>query len=439
MHDGSEVRVDRTISEKMVAVFSGGGTGGHLYPALALSRALEALRPDVRSVFVGATRGVEARVLPEQGVEHLLLPVRGVRRGGRLSALFGTLGAAPALTRALAKVAGLFQRLRPRLVVVTGGYAGGPAGLMAGMMGIRLALQEQNSVPGVTTRVLSLWARQIHLAFPEALQALPSSARARARVTGNPVRPPEELDPGASREGFGLSPDGVVVLAVGGSQGAGAVNAALLEAVRHVVERDLPLPEGLQLLWATGPSHEPEISEALERLGSPRWVRAVGYIDDMPGALAAADLAVSRAGAMATSEFLAWGVPAILVPLPTAAADHQTRNAEALAASGAAIHLPQGELSAAALWHAISGLAADEGRREEMARAARGRGRPRAASEIAAALAELLPPEDPQEPKEGLEAQERRERKEWQERLEAQERTAPEAPSQDADDAGEPR
>lgn len=377
---------------KMVAVFSGGGTGGHLYPALALSRALEALRPDIRSVFVGAARGVEARVLPERGVEHVLLPVRGVRRGGRVSNVLGTLGVIPSLSSALATVGRLFRRIRPRLVVVTGGYAGGPAGLMAGMMGIRLALQEQNSVPGVTTRVLSLWARQIHVAFPEAVDALPSSARAKARVTGNPVQPPEALDAEESRRSFGLAPRGVVVLAVGGSQGAAAVNLALMDAVRRVVEGELELPEGLQLLWATGPSHHAGIVEALEALGSPTWVRAIGYIDDMPGALAAADVAVSRAGAMATSEFLAWGVPAILVPLPTAASDHQTRNAAALAASGAALHLPQHDMDGASLWQAIASLVADPALREQMARAALQRGRPRAATEIAAALAELLPP-----------------------------------------------
>lgn len=383
---------DSPVNDRMVAVFSGGGTGGHLYPALALSRALEALRPDVRSVFVGATRGVEARVLPEQGVEHHLLPVRGVRRGGRLENVLGTLGVVPSLSSALAKVGRLFHRIRPRLVVVTGGYAGGPAGLMAGIMGIRLALQEQNSVPGVTTRVLSLWARQIHVAFPEAVKALPSSARARARITGNPVRPPEPLDPGESRRTFGLDPRGVVVLAVGGSQGAAAVNQALMDAVRRVVEGELVLPDGLQLLWATGPGHEAGIMKALEALGTPAWVHAVGYIDDMPAALAAADVAVSRAGAMATSEFLAWGVPAILVPLPTAASDHQTSNAAALAASGAALHLAQRDLDGASLWEAMTSLVADDVRRRGMAEAALKRGRPRAASEIAAALAELLPP-----------------------------------------------
>ncbi|MEX0979884.1 MAG: UDP-N-acetylglucosamine--N-acetylmuramyl-(pentapeptide) pyrophosphoryl-undecaprenol N-acetylglucosamine transferase [Gemmatimonadota bacterium] len=380
------------MSEKLVAVFSGGGTGGHLYPALALSSALEALRPDVRSVFVGATRGVEARVLPEKGVEHLLLPVRGVKRGGRLSVVAGAFGVVPSLSSALARVGRLFRRLRPRLVVVTGGYAGGPAGLMAGMMGIRLALQEQNSVPGVTTKVLSLWARQIHLAFPEAVEALPSSARKRARVTGNPVRPPEHRDRVASRRAFGLDERGTVVLAVGGSQGAAAVNDALMDAVRRVADGELELPDGLQLLWATGPSHERGVAEALEGLGSPPWVRAVGYIDDMPGALASADVAVSRAGAMATSEFLAWGVPAILVPLPTAASDHQTRNAAALAASGAALHLAQQELDGASLWGAIVELVQDDMKRDGMSRAALERGRPRAATEIAAALAELLPP-----------------------------------------------
>jgi len=154
-----------------VAVFSGGGTGGHLYPALALAEALAALRPDLRLFFVGARRGVEARILPERGLDHLLLPVRGFRRGRFLE----NLAVFWALLRSLAITGQLFSELRPGIVVVTGGYAGGPAGLVAGIMGIPLALQEQNAHPGLTTRVLSRWSRQLHLAFPEARRPRPAS------------------------------------------------------------------------------------------------------------------------------------------------------------------------------------------------------------------------------------------------------------------------
>jgi UDP-N-acetylglucosamine--N-acetylmuramyl-(pentapeptide) pyrophosphoryl-undecaprenol N-acetylglucosamine transferase len=235
------------------------------------------------------------------------------------------------------------------------------------------------------------------VAFPEAVEFLPRSARARAVVAGNPVRPPVSMDPATARRRLGLEEAGVVVLVTGGSQGSAALNTLVLEALREVAARRLTRPEGMQLLWSTGPSHIDGIRTALGDLGSPAWVRAVGYVDDMPSALAASDLAVSRAGAMATSEFTAWGIPAVLVPLPSAAADHQTRNARALAEAGAVVHLVQAGLKPVALWAAMAGLVTDDNRRDAMARAARGRGHPDAALQIARALVQLLPAAPPVE------------------------------------------
>lgn len=377
-----------TTAEGTVAVFSGGGTGGHLYPALALAEALATLRPGLRTFFVGAERGIEARILPVRGQDHLLVPVRGLDRRRPLEAP----GVALALLASVLRVGAVFRRLRPRMVVVTGGYAGGPAGIAAGLLGIPLALQEQNALPGATTRLLSRWARQVHLAYPEAVPLLPRRARARARVSGNPVRPPlPTVDGAAARARLGVAAEGPVVLVVGGSQGSAALNSLVLDAVRGVEEGSLTRPAGVQLLWSTGPDHLEGISSALARVGNPSWVRAVGYLDDMPSALGVAALAVSRAGAMATSEFLAWGIPSILVPLPTAAADHQTRNARALEAAGAALHLPQAGLGGADLWRAVAALVRDSKRLAAMAEAARRRGRPHAALEIARELAALLP------------------------------------------------
>jgi UDP-N-acetylglucosamine--N-acetylmuramyl-(pentapeptide) pyrophosphoryl-undecaprenol N-acetylglucosamine transferase len=372
---------------RVVVVFSGGGTGGHLYPALALADALVALRPDVRPFFVGAARGVEAHILPERGVEHALLPVRGFARGAGL----GGLRALPALGSSLLRVAELVQELRPEAVVVTGGYAGGPAGIVAGVRGIPLVLQEQNAVPGVTTRLLSRWARQVHVAFPEAADRLPAGVRGRVRVSGNPVRPAAVVAPAAARARFGLGPLGCVVLVVGGSQGSLALNRTVTEAVRGVVEGELDRPADLQLLWSTGPGHHGSVSAELAGLGTSPWVHALPYIEDMPAALAASDLAVSRAGAMATAELLGHGLPAVLVPLPTAAADHQTRNAEALAGAGAAIVAPEAGLDGATLWAHVVRIASDAGLRARMADSARARARPDAATRIAEAIASLLP------------------------------------------------
>lgn len=374
MHDASDV-----------VFFAGGGTGGHLYPALALADALGTLRPGLRAVFIGAERGVEARILPERGLEHVLLPVRGLRRGEGPAENAAVVWA---LLRSMAILAEQVQRLRPELVVVTGGYAGAPAGLLAALTGVPLVLQEQNALPGITTRLLSRFADQIHVAFPEAADHLPDRARRVVEHSGNPVRPPSARDRAADRAAFALDPAIPVVLVTGASQGARALNDAVLEWVRS--RRDAP--PAYQVLWSTGPSHFEGVATALEALGGPAWVRALGYIHDMPAALSAADVAVGRAGAMSTAEFLAWGLPSIIVPLPTAAADHQAVNARALAAAGAAVHLPESELDGSTLGAALDDLFGNPDRRSTLGAAARARGRPHGAMEIARRLEALLPP-----------------------------------------------
>ena len=384
------------MHEGPVVVFAGGGTGGHLYPALALAEELVRQRPDVRPFFIGARRGIEARVLPERGIEHRLLPVRGVERGKWWSNL-----AVPfALASSLATTIGIHRRIRPELVVVTGGYAGAPAGLVAAGLGTPLVLQEQNAWPGVTTRFLSRWAAQIHLAFPEALAELPPRARRVAQVSGCPIRalPDATPDRHDALVGLGLDPQQRLLLLIGGSQGSLALNDLMLEAVRSATAGNQALLDGWQLLWMTGPVHHASIVVELAALGDPAWVRAVPYIEDVPLVLGVTDLALSRAGAMTTAEISAWGVSAILVPLPTAAANHQERNARALQQAGAAIHLEQEGLTAGTLWSTIAGLAGDRQALATMSERARERSRPDATSLIVREIVGLLP--DP--PSEGV-------------------------------------
>ena len=384
------------MHEGSVVVFAGGGTGGHLYPALALAEELVRQRPDVRPFFLGARRGIEARVLPERGIEHRLLPVRGVERGEWWSNL-----AVPfALASSLGTTIGIHRRIRPELVVVTGGYAGAPAGLVAAGLGTPLVLQEQNAWPGVTTRFLSRWATQIHLAFPEALAELPPRARRVAQVSGCPIRtlPDATPDRHDALVGLGLDPQQRLLLLIGGSQGSLALNDLMLEAVRSAAAGNQAPLDGWQLLWMTGPAHHASIVVELAALGDPRWVRAVPYIEDVPLVLGVTDLALSRAGAMTTAEISAWGVPAILVPLPTAAANHQELNARALQQAGAAIHLEQKGLTAGTLWRTIAGLAGDRQALATMSERARHRSRPDATSLIVREMVGLLP--DP--PSEGV-------------------------------------
>ncbi|MBI4544482.1 MAG: undecaprenyldiphospho-muramoylpentapeptide beta-N-acetylglucosaminyltransferase [Gemmatimonadetes bacterium] len=369
-------------------LFAGGGTGGHLYPALALAAALREERPGVEVHFVGARRGVEADVLPAQGVPHTLLPLEPLRR----DRVWQNWKLLPALLRSVSALVGVFRRFRPRLAVGTGGYVSGPACGLALVQRIPLAVQEQNSYPGLTTRWLSRYARQVHLGFPEAAEHLRPGPETEVLALGNPIRPPDPLlERSACRRQLGLHPAGRVVLVVGGSQGAQPINEALVAALEGVARAALPArPEGLELLWATGPRHLEDVRARLAPLGPPAWVHVVGYIQEMGTALAAADIAVSRAGAMATAELLAWGIPALLVPLPTAAADHQTYNARALAAAGAALWLPQQELTPERLWREVVALVWDEAGRARMAQSARVRARPQAAREIARRLLTLL-------------------------------------------------
>lgn len=377
---------DRAVEAPRI-LFAGGGTGGHLYPALALAEAFQRRAPEAQVYFVGARRGVEARVLPERGLPHTLLPMEPIRR----SQPWRNWKLAPALSQSLKGVRQVFADFDPHLVVGTGGYASGPVAGWAVVSGVPVALQEQNSYPGFTTRMLARWAGQVHLAFPEAEAHLKPGRSTEIIHNGNPIRPPDPtIDRAAARRYFGLG-KGPVVLVVGGSQGSRAINEALLHELRGVAAGRLEAPPaGMQILWATGPTHHDSISSRLAELDVEEWVKVVPYIQEMPSALASADAAISRAGAMALAELCAWGIPSVLVPLPTAAANHQHHNAVALADAGAAVLVPEAELDAGRLWSAIVSLMGDDARRSAIAGRARERGRPDAASEIVDDLFRLI-------------------------------------------------
>ncbi|HEY0672670.1 MAG TPA: undecaprenyldiphospho-muramoylpentapeptide beta-N-acetylglucosaminyltransferase [Longimicrobiales bacterium] len=367
-------------------LFAGGGTGGHLYPAIALAEALQRDHVGIDVHFVGAQRGVEARVLPNEGKPHTLLPFQPLRR----SQVWQNWQLLPAMLRSANGLRRLFNEFKPELVVGTGGYASAPACMWALLHKIPVAVQEQNSHPGLTTRTLSRWARQVHLGFPEARRHIKPGRHTEVTALGNPIRPPDPtIDRAAARAAFGLKNDTVVVLVVGGSQGSRAINEALLGAIALAPQHpDAPTPR-LELLWATGPTHIESINARLPE-NARVWVKTVGYITNMSAALAAASVAISRAGAMGTAELLAWGVPMVLIPLPTAAADHQTHNARALAEAGAALMLVERELSGERLWHELKLLITDEALRNRMRAAALDRARPQAAEDIAQRLAALL-------------------------------------------------
>lgn len=338
-----------------------GGTGGHVYPALAVAQ--ELLDDGHEVLWMGTRKGLEARVVPATGIPVEWLSVAGIRgKGWR-----GMLSAPFMLLRALRQSRSILRRVKPDVVLGMGGFVSGPGGLMAHFLGIPLILHEQNRVPGTTNRLLARWARVVLEAFPGSFPA-----ETGARCTGNPLR----------RAIASLSPKAVSqtldrplrIMIVGGSLGAKALNEIVPEALARV---DLPLSirhqTGAALLAATAARYA-QAGLAAEVLA---------FVEDMAAAYAWADLAICRAGAMTISEISAAGLPAILVPFPHAIDDHQTRNAQFLVDAGAAMVMPQSELNPAGLAQALEALVRTPGQLASMAARALQQARPGAAREVA--------------------------------------------------------
>lgn len=372
-------------------LIAGGGTGGHIYPALAVARELERLgserlgaAPEI--LYAGARGGMEERLAGEAGYRFLGVAAGGLVGKGPRELLRNGWRMAGGFLEALAHL----RRERPELVLGTGGYAAAPWLLAALLLRLPVALQEQNAVPGKVNQWLAPWVREVYLGYPEAARHL----RGRTVVTGNPVRAEVlEADRESARRRLDLPPRAPVVLCVMGSRGSATVNRLLVELVTGWARRPPGEPPAF-LLLATGRAHHAAFVDGLSRAGvaaEGATHRVVPYLDEMPLALAAADLAVARAGAISLAELTARGLPAVLIPSPHVAYDHQRANARALARRGAALVLEEERLEAGLLRRSLEELLADRARLEAMALASRRLGRPAAAREVAERLLRLLP------------------------------------------------
>ncbi len=344
------------IARLLIAV---SGTGGHIYPGIALAEELRARRPQLEVLFAVARGKPGGDWVRNADFELRTVPIRGFARRPGLSWL-----AFPfALIAGVATAVGLLASWRPNLVVGTGGYVAGPFAVSAAVLGIPVILLEQNTTPGVTTRLGSILAREVHLADAESRARL--WRKGRARVSGNPVRRSIEHGNGATfRRSFDV-PDGVpLVVVVGGSQGARALTDAAIDAARRLGARS-----PIRMVVQAGAKGAADARAEVER--SPAPVIVKGFLDDMGGAYAAADLVVARAGAMTLAELAASGVPSILVPYPWAAEDHQTTNALKFAERGAARVIPQAQLTAERLADTIRTLLDDRVELARMGEAAR--------------------------------------------------------------------
>jgi len=362
----------------MRLLFAGGGTGGHLYPGLAIARAVQALRPEVRPFFIGARRGIEPEVLPASGFPFALLDLHPLYR----RAPWNNWRTAVGMVSAWRAIGRIVREERPALVVGTGGYAAVATLAYAAAHGLPLVEQTGDVLPSLTARTFSRWAREIYLSFPESAKHFVARSPDALVDTGAPIEPPPTPRPdrAATLSKWGFPSDALVVLVYGGSQGAQAINHAVRDWVKG------GLPPRVHLIWGTGRRAFDEFA-GLE--GTRVRVRA--FLSPIADAYACTDVAVTRAGTMTLAELMAWHIPAVLVPLPTAAADHQAINAAALDRAGAAIHVAQASLTPGKLSATLVGLLGDADRLASLRRAAAARARPNAAADIARRVIALLP------------------------------------------------
>jgi UDP-N-acetylglucosamine--N-acetylmuramyl-(pentapeptide) pyrophosphoryl-undecaprenol N-acetylglucosamine transferase len=352
-------------------IIAGGGTGGHLYPGIAIAHELKRKVAGADVLFVGHGRGLASDILSREGFafeEIKMAGIKGQSIGGSLVAMLRLL---PALWQS----GRIISRFSPHAVLGVGGYSAGPVVLSAALMKKACYIQEQNVYPGLTNRALADWVRKIFTSYKASAEFFPAD---KVLFTGNPVRRevirlPDKM---TALQNLGLKVDRFTVLVFGGSQGAHRINGGMIEALPYL----LPQREGLQVVHQTGERDYAEVKAAYEQRGIGAHVSP--FIYDMPEAYAAADMLICRAGATTLAEITTAGKPALLIPYPYAANDHQRKNAEVLAEAGAARVMNDREVSGEGLGRVILELMADRERLEQMAKKAKELGRPDAARRI---------------------------------------------------------
>jgi UDP-N-acetylglucosamine--N-acetylmuramyl-(pentapeptide) pyrophosphoryl-undecaprenol N-acetylglucosamine transferase len=345
-------------------VIAGGGTGGHLFPGIALAEEFTRRKEGWEVIFVGTGRGLEQRILPRWGFELVTIPAAPLK--GR--SWWGKAVSFSALLLGVGWSLALLRRISPRLVIGLGGYSAGAVVLAAYLLGIKRVIQEQNVLPGLTNRMASKFAQRVFLSWTEGARFFPT---AKARVTGNPLRQAVLKGRGKKQSGKGFT-----LLILGGSQGATAINKAMLEALPLLAE----IKKDLRIIHQTGAADYQWVKEGYERQGPQASVHP--FIDEMAPCYRESRLAICRAGAATVTELCAWGRASILIPYPFAADDHQRKNAEVLVRQGAGRMIPNAELSGERLAEEILPLYRDPEALKEMERQAAALGRPDAATQI---------------------------------------------------------
>jgi len=358
-------------------LMAAGGTGGHVYPAISIAKAIVHKQPEADILFIGTKDRMEWKTVPKEGFHIKSIWISGFHRRFTVQNLLFPVKLFISLIQSLI----IIKRFRPDVLIACGGFAAGPAGWVAAMLGIPVILQEQNSFPGVTNRMLAKHASIIFTAFEEASDYFNHDE---IRISGNPVR--QELhsaDKAVAHGIFNFSDKKKTLLVLGGSGGAKSINDAMLNEIKKI-HTELQI----QIIWQCGDKYFHEIKGNLNT-SELTDLRLLAYINDMPAAYAVADLAVSRAGAISCSELMATKTPAILVPSPHVAGDHQKKNARTMVSNGAADILEDSEIGSK-LFEKVKDLIYDEKKLTEMSRAASLLAKPHAAEKIAGDVLDFL-------------------------------------------------
>ena len=363
----------------MKIIVSGGGTGGHIYPALTLIDAIKNKRPDAEFLYVGTEKGLEADIVPKAGINFTALKLEGgLERRFTLENISRAANAIWSIKRA----ADIVKSFKPSAVVGTGGYVCGPILLAASLMKVPTLIQEQNAVAGVTNKILSKFVKKIAVGTRDALKNFPAD---KTVYTGNPIR--KEVLAAKKEDGlreFNFTDDKPIILISGGSRGARSINNAMINVLKSAAQKN-----SAQFLHVTGKGEFNSVVEKLSDLDAPN-IRIVPYLYNMPTAMAMADLAIFRAGATGLAELTARGIPSILIPSPYAAENHQEFNARSLVEAGAARMILNKDLTAEILSATIDELLASPEKLKSMAKASLSLGKPNAADEIADLILKLI-------------------------------------------------
>jgi len=357
------------MNKKLKVVLSGGGTGGHIFPAIAIAEEIKKRFPDTEFLFIGANGKMEMEKVPQAGYKIEGIDIAGIDRGNILS----NLGLPFKILKSLSKSKRIIKSFAPDFAVGTGGFASGPALYEASKLGIPIFIQEQNAHAGVTNKILSKKAKAVFTAYPK-VEGFPAE---KIKFLGNPIR--ENIITGMqetaqAKEKMGLNKDKLTILSVGGSLGSRTLNNAWKSHLNEVIKKDY------QLIWQTGKLDYKDIVEETKDSDS-RNIQILEFIKDMELAYSAADIIVSRAGAIAISELAVAKKPVLLVPFPFAAEDHQTKNAMNLVEKNAARMVKDSEMQDK-FWNTLEEICGSESLRDEMSQNLEYFAKPNAAKEI---------------------------------------------------------